>query len=222
MSVRGISKTTITIAVFLHGLQLILRNYFTFLSERLPDVMPHIHGAHDRWDVALYELSTFYPSMVIAVLVLALIASIYDAILKKKVAFGLFASVRIPVLYAFVGIILLLFPLINVFILWGIILLLQLLGAYFTFAKLINAYFKDVVSHGVGYGASFKLVSRSVKKIIETESSRNKDTYIKSTVDRMLLYFLAVLAALAVIVTLFAIIVYGVTNWESIVLVIQG
>ena len=214
MTVRTTAKTTFTIAVFLLALRYLLNNYSRLLYENFPESIPQIFLAESRFLMAFHQIGTFYPNLVYYSLVLILFACLIDGILNKHVALGLLSSLNALLLFVTVGIILLFIQEINLLMLWGVFLVLITTALYITFSKLLKTQLKVVGVFNSSFNNSFKGVYRSIKKIVEIESSKDDDTYRGNIVDKIVIYSAASLVAVFTVVSLISLIVYAITYWQ--------
>ena len=213
MTVRSTAKTTFSIAVFLFALRYLLDNYSRLLHGSFPEFSQHILLAESRFLMAFHQIGNFYPGLVYYSLVVVLIACLIDAIFNKHVAFGLFSSLNILLLSVTIGIVMLFIQEINLLMLWGMFLVLTTVMLYITFSKLLITKLKLLGVFNSSFNNSFKGVYRSIRKIVEIESSTD-DTYRGNAIDKLAIYSAASLVAVFTIVSLISLIVYVITYWQ--------
>ena len=215
MTVRKTAAITLSIFVFLFGFGFLIKNYSNLLSENIPEIMEYIPAVELRL-MPYGNLGNYYPTLFSLIMWVILFACLIDGILNKKVAFGLLSSINIPILL-FIGTIILLFiEQLSLIRLWGILLLLMLIGLYFTFIKIIRTHMKATGSYNsYRYNNSFKGVYLAVNSIIEDLLTGREATKC-NVIDRVTAYVVASILFVLEIILFISFIVYMITYWSFI------
>ena len=210
MTVRSTAKTTFSIGLFLLAIWIFLK----FFPEIMPDIY-YYAGA------APYLIGNFYPGLIKASVILILSAALFEAILRKKAAFGLLSPASIIILliaggavygFSLIDISEYLYPEIIIIILWALFLLVVLIALGRAFKSLIKTHLTLISKYDRVFDKPFKGIYLAIKKIIEIERFHADGR--GNLIDRIILYLIALTAAVFTIVAFVSVIVYVVTHWQ--------
>ena len=131
MTVRKATGTTISLIILIAGLAYLLPLAVNSLRY---EVNSTIYGR-------MYLLDNFggpYPFVVKAAIWSIIVSGILDAILRNKVALGLFSSLNIPIVMCIPVFIAAFIPPVNSYMFWAVLQLAVILGTYWAFRKTIR------------------------------------------------------------------------------------
>jgi hypothetical protein len=131
MNVRKASATTLSLVVLIIGLCIL----FPIIMRSLP--YEAVYTLADRFHPQYY-FSRYFPFIVKIAIWIIIAAGLLDAIMRHKIAFGLFSSLNVPFMLCIPVFIITFIPPVNPYMFWGAMQVIAIIGVYWTFRKLIR------------------------------------------------------------------------------------
>jgi hypothetical protein len=216
MSVRTISKTTLSVLILITGIVFFRLHYIELLlkliklfadnEEYAPIIIARLFP--DNY------IGSFFPSLFYFSVVLIIIARIIDAILYKRTALGVLSPFIFPLILTVIITTALCIEKVNMLQLWAIF--------YFCILICLHSTFKNILlySESIGAGANLKLIKGFFLTIKETILN-TISTGIKgfnNPVDETTVLSVSTTALLTEIIVVISYIIYMTKYWRLIFL----
>jgi len=216
MTVRNITKTTLSVLVLITGF-VFFSKYYIVLLTRIMHTLFHIE---EYAPIVLNKLlpsgyiGSYYPWLFYFSVIVIIAARMLDAILEQKTALKILSPYISPLILTFIISVALCIDKLNMLQLWGIIYFCLLICLHSTFKKII------LFSESVGSYANLKLIKGfvltikdSISKVIST-GIRN----FNNPVDEAFILFTSAIVLLLELMVLISFIVYMSMHWRIIFL----
>jgi len=214
MTVRKITKTTLSALILIAGF-VFFRKYYILLLSKLMNNIFHIKGYAPVIFIKLspyYYIGSYFPVLFYFCVIIILAARMLDAILDQKTAFKILSPYISPLIITAVITIALCIDKLNLIQLWGIIYFLTLICLHLTFKKII------LYSESVGSYADLKLIKGfvlTIKDTIESAVSTSIENF-KNPIDEVIVLFTSAIVLLLEIMVLISFIIYMSMHWRII------
>jgi len=216
MTVRKITKTTVSVVILFIGF-VFFRKYYVELVSKLMSYFFHIEEFIPVITARLFPkmyIGAYYPSLFYFSVVVILIARMLDAIFDNKAALNILSPFVSIIIMTVVITAAICIKKINILQLWGGLYFILLIYLHSTFKKMI------LLSESIGSYANLKMIKGffiTIKDTIQKAVSTGIPNFNKPADEAVILLVSAVLLLLEVI-TLITFIVYLHAYWRLIFL----
>jgi hypothetical protein len=216
MTVRKITKTTVSVFILITGF-VFLRKYYVILLSKLMNFFFHIEEyapvINDKLFPAKY-IGAYFPSLFYYGVIIIIAACMLYVILENKAVFGVLSPFIFPLFLLIIITTAICIDKINMLQLWAIFYFFMLICLHSTFKKII------IYSESTGSYANLKLfksffltVKDAVTKVVSTGI-----TNFNNPIDEVIILFIAAINLLLEVMVLISFIVYLLKFWRLIFL----
>jgi len=217
MTVRKITKTTVSLIILIVGF-IFLRKYYVSLLSKLMNFLFHIEEYAPAVDEKLFPkkyIGAYFPTLFYCGVIIIMAARMLYAILENKSVFGVLSPFIYPLILLIIISAALCIDIINMLQLWTLFYFLMLICLHSTFKEII------VCSESTGSGANLK----SLKGCFHAfkDAAENIFSYgiscLDNPIDEMFVFFMAAINLLLELCMFISFIVYLSKYWRLIFLV---
>jgi hypothetical protein len=217
MTVRKITKTTVSVFILIAGF-VFLRKYYVSLLSKLMNFFFHIEEYAPVINEKLFPvkyIGAYFPSLFYCGVIIIMCACMLYVILENKAVFGVLSPFIFPLILLIIITAALCIDKINMLQLWAVFYFFMLICLHSTFKKII------IYSESTGSYVNLKLfksffltVKDAVLKVVSTGI-----TNFNNPVDEVIVLSIAAINLLLEIMGLISFIVYLSKYWRLIILV---
>jgi len=216
MTVRKITKTTLSVFILITGF-VFFRKYYILLLSKLMNNIFHIEGYTPIILGKLFPnnyIGSYYPRLFYFCVIVIIAARMLDAILEQKTALKILSPYISPLILTAITTIALCIDKINLLQLWGIIYFFTLICLHSTFKKII------IHSETVGTYADLKLIKGFILTIKDAilKAVSTGITNFNNPVDEAFILFESAIVLLLELMVLISFIIYMSMYWRIIFL----
>jgi hypothetical protein len=216
MTVRNITKTTLSALLLITGF-VFFRKYYILLLSNLMNKFFHMEGYAPVIFIKLFPnnyIGSYYPKLFYFCVIVIIAARMLDAILDQKAAFGILSPYISPLIITAIISIALCIDKLNMLQLWGIF--------YFFIIICLHSTFKKIILHSesIDRYANLKLIKGFFVTIKDTISKAVSTGigYFDNPLDEVIILFTSAVVLLSEIIVLISFIVYMSKYWRLIFL----